>query len=101
MCCIQCRFVCCLLPLRREIGAPFLPFLCLRLFDLLSRRVRLPPVTPAGAFTGVEAVEDAGAGAGFTVVTAFAGVEVGAKGAVVGVAFIAATAVATLDTIAL
>ena len=49
----QSRFVCRLLP-RREILAPFLPFLCLRdrLFDLLRRRVRLPPFNCTGADTG-------------------------------------------------
>lgn len=57
----QCRFVCRLLP-RREILAPFLPFLCLRdlLFDLL-RRVRLPPFVAAGAPATAPATVVAGA----------------------------------------
>ena len=94
--CIQCRFVCRLLP-RREILAPFLPlpFLCLRdrLFDLL-RRVRLPPavvdVVVAAAVAGATAGAATGATAGDAAVVVATGA--GATVVVAGATVVVATA---------
>jgi hypothetical protein len=105
--CIQCRFVCRLLP-RREILAPFLPlpFLCLRdrLFDLLRLRVRLPPtvvdVVVAAAVAAGAAVVAAGAGAATVAGDAGATVATGAAAAATGAAAVAAGATVVVAGVA-